>query len=31
MRATPWFAVRDRLEAEHGSGILAERTEAEAP
>jgi protein-L-isoaspartate O-methyltransferase len=28
IRATPWFAVRDRLEAEHGSGILAERTDA---
>lgn len=24
--ATPWFRVRERLEAEHGSGILAERT-----
>ncbi|MBM7502622.1 SAM-dependent methyltransferase [Agromyces aurantiacus] len=30
MRATPWFAVRERLEAEHGSGVLAERTEAPA-
>jgi SAM-dependent methyltransferase len=26
LRATPWFRVRERLEAEHGSGILAERT-----
>jgi len=26
IRATPWFAVRERLESEHGSGILAERT-----
>jgi SAM-dependent methyltransferase len=24
--ATPWFRVRERLEAEHGSGVLAERT-----
>jgi SAM-dependent methyltransferase len=30
MRATPWFAVRERLEAEHGSGVLAERTAADA-
>ena len=30
MRATPWFAVRERLEADHGSGILAERTDADA-
>jgi SAM-dependent methyltransferase len=30
MRATPWFAVHDRLEAEHGSGVLAERTHADA-
>lgn len=28
IRATPWFTVRQRLEAEHGSGILAERTDA---
>lgn len=28
IRATPWFRVRERLEAEHGSGILAERTAA---
>ncbi|MEI5583724.1 MULTISPECIES: SAM-dependent methyltransferase [unclassified Agromyces] len=27
IRATPWFRVRERLEAEHGSGVLAERTE----
>jgi SAM-dependent methyltransferase len=27
IRATPWFAVRQRLEAEVGSGILAERTD----
>ncbi|MGR0218481.1 SAM-dependent methyltransferase [Agromyces sp. ZXT2-6] len=26
LRATPWFRVRERLEAESGSGILAERT-----
>jgi SAM-dependent methyltransferase len=26
LRATPWFRVRERLEAEHGSGVLAERT-----
>jgi SAM-dependent methyltransferase len=26
IRATPWFRVRERLEAEHGSGIRAERT-----
>jgi SAM-dependent methyltransferase len=26
LRATPWFRVRERLEAEHGSGILADRT-----
>lgn len=24
--ATPWFRVRERLEAEHGSGVLAKRT-----
>lgn len=29
VRATPWFAVRERLEAEHGSGILAERTDVD--
>ena len=29
--ATPWFEVRERLEAEHGSGVLAERTAARAP
>ncbi|KZE93305.1 Ubiquinone/menaquinone biosynthesis C-methyltransferase UbiE [Agromyces sp. NDB4Y10] len=28
IRATPWFSVTDRLAAEHGSGILAERTAA---
>lgn len=26
LRATPWFRLRERLEAEHGSGVLAERT-----
>lgn len=26
IRATPWFRVRERLVAEHGSGVLAERT-----
>lgn len=30
IRATPWFSVTDRLAAEHGSGILAERTSAPA-
>lgn len=30
IRATPWFRVRERLETEHGSGILAERTDAPA-
>lgn len=29
IRATPWFTVRERLEAEAGSGILAERTEVD--
>lgn len=28
IRATPWFRVRERLEAEHGTGVLAERTDA---
>jgi SAM-dependent methyltransferase len=30
IRETPWFEVRERLVAEHGSGVLAERTDAPA-
>ena len=29
--ATPWFDVRRRLETDHGSAVLAERTSAPAP
>lgn len=30
IRATPWFRVRERIEAEHGSGVLAERSAVRA-